>query len=64
MTCRVARSCQDLSPQDLVVCYECGSADLEGYDTSKALGPHLCPLCSQPMVECGTTKETRPRSQM
>lgn len=64
MTCRVARSSQDLPLIDLVFCCECGSTDLEVCSTLKALGPHLCPICAQSMVECGASKETRTRSPM
>ncbi len=64
MTCRVARLSQDLLRIDLAFCSECGSADLEVCYTSKALGPHLCPICAQSMVECGASKETRTRSPM
>ena len=38
MTCRVARSSQDLLRIDLAFCCECGSAALEVCYTSKALG--------------------------
>ena len=53
MTCGVARLPQNLSRVDLVFCSECGSGDLEVCYTSKALGPHLCPMCVQSNVECG-----------
>jgi hypothetical protein len=64
VTCRVARLSQDLLHVGLAFCCECGSADLEVCHTSKALGPHLCPICAQSMVECGASKETRTRSLM
>ena len=64
MTCRVARLSQDLFRMDLAFCCECGSADLEMCYTSKALGPHLCPICAQSKVECGTWKEIQVRSPM
>lgn len=64
MTCRVARSSQDLLRIDLAFCYECGSAALEVCYTSKALGPHLCPICAQSMVECGAWEENQTRSPM
>ena len=63
MTCRVARSSQDLPLIDLVFCCECGSAGLERCYTSKALGPHLCQVCAQFMIECGASK-ARTRSPM
>ena len=50
MTCRVARSSQDRPLIDLGLCGECGSAHLEVCYTSKALGAHRCPLCTQSMV--------------
>ena len=64
MTCRVARLSQDLFRMDLAFCCECGSADLEMCYTSKALGPHLCQICAQSKVECGTWKEIQARSPM
>jgi hypothetical protein len=48
MTCRVAR----LSP------------DLEVCSTSKAMGPHLCQICTQSMVECEAWKDIQARSPM
>ena len=62
MTCRVARLSQDLLRIDLAFCCECGSADLETCFISKSLGPHLCPICAQSMVERATWKETEVRS--
>ena len=59
MTCRAARLSQDL-PRiiiDLVYCCECGSSDLEVCHTSKTLGPHLCPICTQSKVEYDTWKK-------
>ena len=56
MTCGVARLFQDLLRVDLAFCCECGSGDLEVCYTSKALGPHLCPICVQSMVECGVAE--------
>jgi hypothetical protein len=53
VTCGVARLPQNLFRVDLVFCSECGSGDLEVCYTSKALGPHLCPMCVQSKVECG-----------
>jgi hypothetical protein len=66
VTCRVARMSQDLPLRiiDLVFCCECGSSDLEVCYTSKTLGPHLCPSCSQSKAEWGTWKETRTRLPM
>ena len=64
MTCRVARSFQDRLRIDLTFCCECGSADLEVCYTSKALGPHLCPICTQSKVECGTWMEIQTQSLM
>jgi hypothetical protein len=64
MTCRVDRLSQDLLRIDLAFCCECGSADLEACFTSKSLGPHLCPICAQPKVECETWKEIQARSPM
>jgi hypothetical protein len=64
VTCRVARSSQDLLRIDLAFCCECGSAALEVCYTSKALGPHLCPICAQSMVECGAWEENQTRSPM
>lgn len=64
MTCRVARLSQDLFRMALAFCCECGSADLAMCYTSKALGPHLCPICAQSKVECGTWKEIPARSPM
>jgi hypothetical protein len=64
VTCRAARSSQNLFRIDLAFCCECGSADLEVCYTSKALGPHLCPTCTQSMVEYGTWKDTQTRSSM
>ena len=61
MTCRVARLSQDLFCINLAFCCECGSADLEVCHTSKALGPHMCPICAQSKVECGTWMETQMR---
>lgn len=54
MACRVARSYQDHTQLDLGSCCKCGSANLEVFYTSKALGPHLCPPCAQSPVERGT----------
>jgi hypothetical protein len=54
VTCRVARSFQSHAPQvDLVYCCKCGSENRELFWTSKALGPHLCPMCVQSNVEAG-----------
>ena len=64
MTCRVARSFQDRPRIDLVFCCECGSADLEVCYTSKALGPHLCPICALSKVGCGTWMEIQTQSPM
>ena len=64
MTCRVARLSQDLLRIDLAFCCECGSANLEVCHTSKALGPHLCPICAQSKVEYGTWMETQMRLPM
>jgi len=64
VTCRVARVSQDLFRMDLAFCCECGSADLEMCHTSKALGPHLCPICAQSKVECGTWMEAQARLSM
>ena len=61
MTCGVARLSQDLLRVDLAFCCECGSGDLEVCYTSKALGPHLCPICAQSMVECGAKRENQTR---
>jgi hypothetical protein len=61
MTCGVARLSQHLLRVDLAFCCECGSGDLEVFYTSKALGPHLCPVCAQSMVECGTRQENHTR---
>jgi hypothetical protein len=61
MTCRVARSSRDHVYMDLVFCCECGSANLEVCSTSKTLGPHLCPICAQSIVECGVSKESTTR---
>lgn len=53
MTCRVARLSPDLPliRMDLVFCCEGDSSDLEVCYTSKNLGPHLCPACTQSKVE-------------
>lgn len=59
MTCGVARSSQNFLRIDLAFCCEYGSADLEARYTSKALGPYLCSICAELMVECGTGKESR-----
>ena len=64
MTCQVARSPHNLLRIDFAFCCECGSADLEVCYTSKALGPHLCPTCTQAKVECGASKDTQPRPSM
>jgi len=64
VTCRVARLSQDLLRIDLAFCSECGSADMEVCYTSKALGPHLCQICAQSKVECGTWMETQMRLPM
>ena len=64
VTCRVARSSQNLFRIDLAFCSECGSADLAVCYTSKALGPHLCQTCTQSKVERGTWKETQTRVPM
>jgi hypothetical protein len=53
MTCRVARLSQDLFRIDLAFCCECGSTALEVCYTSKALGPHLCPICALSIIEFG-----------
>jgi hypothetical protein len=54
VTCRVARSFQNHAPQvDLVYCCKCGSANLEVFWSSKAVGPHLCPMCVPSNVEGG-----------
>jgi ribosomal protein S27E len=59
MACRVARSSQDRSHFDPVSCSECGSTNLEVCHTSKTLGPHLCAICAQSVVECGGWKENQ-----
>jgi hypothetical protein len=64
VTCRVARLSQGLPRRGLVFCCACGSADLEVCHTSKALGPHLCPTCTQSKVTCGTWKDTHARLSM
>ena len=64
MTCRVARLSQDLLRLELAFCCECGSADLEVCYTSKALGPHLCPICVQSLAVCGAWQENQTRSSM
>ena len=64
VTCRVARSFPDRPRIDLAFCCECGSADLEVCYTSKALGPHLCPICTQSKVECGMWMEIQTQSLM
>jgi hypothetical protein len=64
MTCRVARLSPDLLRIDLAFCSECGSGDLEVCYTSKALGPHLCPICALSMVACGVWQENQTRSPM
>ena len=63
MTCRVARSSQDLFHMDLAFCCECGSAAIEVRYFSKALGPHLCPTCALSIVEFGAA-ESMTRSPM
>ena len=62
MTCRVARMSQVLPLINMAFCCECSSADLEMCYTSKALGPHLCPICAQFKVENGTWKDNQARS--
>lgn len=64
MTCRVARMSQHFFRVDLVFSCECDSGDLEVCYTSKVLGPHLCPICTQSMVECETWQENQTRSPM
>ena len=65
MTCRVARVSPDLPLiLNLAFCCECGSTRLEACYTSKALGPHLCPICAQPKAGCGTWKEAQTRLPM
>jgi len=64
VTCRVARLSQDNLRLELAFCCECGSADLEVCYTSKALGPHLCPICVQSLAECGVWLENQTRSSM
>jgi hypothetical protein len=49
---------------NLAFCCECGSADLEMCYTSKALGPHLCPICAQSKVEYETWMEAQARLSM
>ena len=63
MTCRVARSFQDLFHIDLAFCCECGSAAIEVCYSSKALGPLLCPTCTLSNVEFGAA-ESMTRSPM
>ena len=60
MACRVARSLQNLTQRALVFCSECGSTDVEMCFASRTLGPHLCPICAQSMVDCGVAKELSP----
>ena len=62
MTCRTARLSQDHLPIDLVFCCDCGSAALEVCSTSYTLGPHLCQICAQSMVERGAWKDNLTRS--
>ena len=64
VTCRVARSSQHLLFVGPVFCCECGSADLEMCYASKALGPHLCPICSQSMAEWGAPNGSQTRAPM
>jgi len=61
VTCRVTRLSQGfpLVIIDPVFCCECGSSDLEVCDTSKTLGPHLCPTCAVSKVEYEIWKEIR-----
>jgi len=51
MTCRVARSFPHRIPMEPVSCCECGATHMEVLLTSGTLGPHLCPICAQSMVE-------------
>jgi hypothetical protein len=61
VTCRVTRMSQDfpLIIIDPVFCCECGASDLGVCDTSKTLGPHLCPTCAVSKVEYDIRKEIR-----
>lgn len=60
MACRVARSFRDLIHRTLVSCSECGSTDAEMCYASNTLGPHLCPICAQSMVDRGVAMELSP----
>ena len=63
MTCRVARSSQDLFHIDLAFCCECGSATIEVRYSSKALRSHLHQTCTLSIVEFGAG-ESMTRSPM
>ena len=56
MTCRVARLPQNLARMNLVYCCQCGSSNLETFHTSRTLGPHLCPMCTQSKGEGGAAE--------
>ena len=56
MTCRVARLPHDFTRTNFAYCCECGSSNLEVFFTSKALGPHLCPMCIQSKFESGVVE--------
>lgn len=63
MTCRVARSFQNHTQVDPVYCCECGSANLEVFWTSKALGPHLCAMCVRSKFEGGEAESMKRSSR-
>jgi hypothetical protein len=60
MTCRVARSFQNYARREPACCCECGSTYLEEFLTSKTVGPRLCSICAQSVVERGASKELSP----
>lgn len=56
MACRAARLSRDLVRMHAVCCCKCGSTNVEVLRTSMRLGPHLCQICAQQVVRCGTGK--------
>jgi hypothetical protein len=53
MSCRVARFIEKPSQIALIDCCRCRITRVNGCWTSKTLGPYLCPICTQSMIESG-----------
>jgi hypothetical protein len=64
MTCRVARSYQQVAKMESVTCTECGSTYMDMRVTSGTLGPHLCLICTQSVSPRAVSSVHAPRVPM